>query len=268
MSHAGFDRADCPDLAMMRRLRVETNLCWCGYYLRAPSQPAPTWRGKRADLAAMGWGLAPIFVGQQIAGPGSHLVTATQGDLDGGMAAAQMFSEGFPAGSWVYLDLENGPPMPDAQAGYVSAWIDRVNLGRYRAGVYCSFMLAARIRELRPAARLWVFHISGARIAAHPVAGSTFSAPDPMQSGFPGAAIWQHDDEARLTAFGDLACDLDSALVADPGAPDLEAHPPPRPSPAPPSPARWPPDAPAPATAAPSFFAKLWATITRWFATV
>jgi hypothetical protein len=223
MAYAGFDRADCPDLAIMARLWEETNLVWCGFYLRAPSQSAMTWRGKRASLVALGFGLAPIFVGQQVTGPGSYIVTPAQGTLDGRQACADMVAEGFPAGSWIYLDLENGPPFGATQSGYVQAWAASVEGGGFRAGVYCSFLFAGRISAILPGARVWVYHV--ASVAPHPVAGAAFPAPDPAASGFRGAAIWQHQDEARLTAYGDLACDLDASLFADPSAPDGVAAP-------------------------------------------
>jgi hypothetical protein len=218
MAYAGFDRADCPGLALMARLRAETNLVWCGYYLAAPSQPAPTWRGKRAALVAQGWGLAPIYVGQQVSGPGSHNVTSTQGFADGERAAETAASEGFPKGSWVYLDLENGPPLVAQQRAYVRAWASSLINGGYRPGIYCSFLFAGEIAALVPEARIWTFHVQ--TIARHAVEGACFGAADPCLSGYAKASVWQHDDSAVLSGFGDLLVDLDSAAMADPGAPD------------------------------------------------
>lgn len=247
MAYAGFDRADCPDMMMMARLRRETNLVWCGFYLPAPSQRGSTWIGKREPLAKLGWGLAPIFVGQQTTGPGAKTVTAQQGLTDGLRAADALEKEGFPPGTWVYLDLENGPPLSFAEREYVGAWVDAVNAGHYRAGVYCSYLIAGEIAQARPAVRIWVFHLRVKAIIPHSVAGAIFDAPDPAKSGYPGASIWQHDDEARLTQFGMLACDLDSATMPDPGAPLLAAPsaPPVRPSPPPP------PDTPTPSPSGP-----------------
>lgn len=217
MAYAGFDRADCPDLTVMSRLRYGSNFSWCGYYLKAPSQPGVTWKGKRSALLAQGWGLAPIFVGQQTIGPGSHTVTADQGRSDGLQACADMAAEGFPFGSWVYLDLENGPPFSNVQSGYVEAWAAAVESGGFEAGVYCSFLFARQVQNLLPAARIWVYHVPST--TPHVVAGTVFPSPEPSTSGFPDAVIWQHDDEARLVAFGNLACDLDSSVYSDPSAP-------------------------------------------------
>lgn len=78
---------------------------------------------RRSELVAMGWGIAPIYVGQQVTGPGSHLVTGAQGKIDGADAAKKVAQCGFPSGSFVYLDLENGPPFTAAQHAYVGAWM-------------------------------------------------------------------------------------------------------------------------------------------------
>lgn len=227
MAFAGFDRADCPPLDMMSRLKKETNLNWCGFYLPAPSQPGRTWIGKRAALVAQGWGLAPIFVGQEITGPGSHNTTLAQGTADGARACKALAAEGFPPGSWVYLDLENGPPFTVAQQAYVGAWVDAVEAGGYGAGVYCSFLFAAAVHLLRPSVRIWVFHVT--TVASHVVAGNAFPSPNPVTSGYPAASIWQRDDSAVLTAFGDLLVDLDVSIYQDPGAPAQTSSPAPVP---------------------------------------
>lgn len=224
-SFLGFDRADCPDLPTMAALRAQTNLKWCAYYLHAPSQPAPTWKGRRASLIAQGWGLAPVYVGQQTTGPGSHLVNALQGSVDGGDAGTQMFAEGFPSGSYCYLDLENGPPLGPGQPDYIRAWCSSLRVSGYSPGIYCSYLLAPAIRPLEPSARLWVFHVRTA--TPHAVEGTQFapwtSDKTPAGSSVPSATIWQYDDEARLMAFGKLAVDLDVASVADPSAPGAVA---------------------------------------------
>ena len=229
MAYAGFDRADCPSLDMMARLKADTNLEWVGFYLPAPSQRGATWKGKRAALVAQGWGLTPIYVGQQLTGPGARNTSSAQGATDGADAFDKMKAEGFARGSWVYLDLENGPPFTMLQKGYVAAWVDTVESFGYRAGVYCSYLFAGEVKALCPTARIWVFHLKVAKIAAHLVDGLRFPELDPANSGFAGAVIWQFDDEARLSVFGDLACDLDSSTMRDPSAPAAVASTPTRP---------------------------------------
>ena len=194
-------------------LKANTNLKWCGFYLApAPSHPDTSWMDAD-DADFEGWGFAPIYVGQQTMGPGSHLANAIQGAVDGADAAALMTKAGFDPKAVVYLDLEN--PDPVHQSAYVAAWIDAVVAGGFTAGVYTSFTDAAQIAALRPNVRLWVFHVP--TTAMHHVPGNAFPAPDPSTSGYSGASIWQRDDEAIIACGnGNLVVDLNSANSADP----------------------------------------------------
>ena len=216
IAYAGFERSDPPTPEQMAWLKANSNLSWCGYYLGpTPSHFARTWRGRRAGLVAAGWGLAPIYVGQQVQGPGSEIVTPGQGALDGADTCRLLAAEGFPPGAFVYLDLENGPPFTTPQQQYVAAWIDAVLACGYSPSVYCSFLFAKDVQALRPGVRIWVFHVR--TVAPHRVLDDRFPDPDPASSGFTGAAIWQHDDSAVISCAGQrLLVDLDSAASDDP----------------------------------------------------
>ena len=222
-AYAGFDRSEYPGAAVMKWLRDNTNLCWAGFYLApSPSHQDPSWMSaaENADAGLEGWGLAPIYVGQQTIGPGSHVVTAAQGSIDGASACVLMTKAGFDAGSTVYLDQEQGGPEPSAMRAYTNAWAAAVKAGGFRPGVYMSFQEAATVHADLPDAPLWVYHVQ--TTAPHSVSGMQFPTPDPSTSGYAGASIWQRDDEARIVcpvaAGGILACDLDSANSEDPSA--------------------------------------------------
>lgn len=221
-SFAGFDRSDYPGAAAMDWLHAHTNLSWCGFYLApAPSHQGMSWMTAPAE-AFDGWGRAAIYVGQETTGPGNRNVTAAQGAIDGAQAVYLMgvAAAPFPAGSCVYLDLENGPPMSTMQREYVTAWVDAVAAAGFLPGVYCSFLFAAQVAALRPNARIWAFHVR--TVSPHHVAGTTFPNPDPATSGFAGASVWQLDDEAIIPCGvapgGVLTVDLNSANSADPSA--------------------------------------------------
>src|ERR1700756_2183683 len=101
----GFDTSEFPGTEEMAWLRANTNLVWCGYYLGpAPSHASRSWMEQRPALQAANWGIAPVYVGQQIRGPGRHIVSAGQGTIDGNEAAALLTRDGFARGSCVYLD--------------------------------------------------------------------------------------------------------------------------------------------------------------------
>lgn len=200
----------------MNWLKANTNLVWCGYYLAAPSHPHSTWLGKRAQLSAAGWGIVPVFVGQQVIPPGSQNPSAATGVTDGNQAVTQMTNEGFALDSCVYLDLENGPPLTDAQRDYVNNWCDTVQKGSFAPGIYCSHLLAAQVSTLRPDCRIWVFKLT---TQPSPVP-NPFPDPDPAGSGFSGAAIWQLAQNCSIKVQNSsLKVDLDSATMQDPGAP-------------------------------------------------
>lgn len=215
MPFRGFDTDVFPGFDAMTDLRRDFDLV--GFYLRAPSHPDQSWSGKRSGLAQLGYGFLPIFVGQQVVGPGSHILTAEQGELDGVAACQAMFAEGFVKGSKVFLDLENGPPFGTLQTAYVFAVIKAVAAGGMVAGVYASHMLAPALAMFAPSAPLWIFKVpTVARTAAAP----PFTAPNPVLGGRSEAVAWQYRQNVQISVGGhDLVVDLDTATTADPSAP-------------------------------------------------
>ena len=139
MGFAGLDRSGYPGDAIMKIIRETTNLKWCGYYLaQAPAHKDPSWMGKRKVLTELGYGIAPLYLGEQTEGPGSRHPSAEKGTTDGKDAVRKMADEGFPPGSCVYLDLENGPPLPDSLRDYMNAWCSAVRDNGFLPGVYCT----------------------------------------------------------------------------------------------------------------------------------
>jgi hypothetical protein len=219
---AGFDTSVFPGIPEMKWLKANTNLVWCGYYLGpAPSRSGTSWMGQRNALQALGWGLAPLYVGQHIKGLGSHNVTGSQGRTDGGDAASLLKADGFPSGTCVYLDLEDGPPFTSPRSDYVAAWADAVQAGGFQTGVYCSHAFAAEVHSLRSSARVWAFKVETTN--QHPFPGTNFPDLHPAGCGYPGAYIWQPAQNCRLSLPGaplqSLLVDLDCSVVLDPGAP-------------------------------------------------
>jgi hypothetical protein len=224
MAFAGFDRSGYPGDMIMTTLKNTTNLVFCGYYFPAPSHSDPSWLGKRSFVQSLGFGIAPIYVGEQVEGPGSHHPSREKGTIDGNDAARQMESEGFAPGSCVYLDLENGPPLQPIQADYVNSWCDAVQGAGFFPGVYCSHLLAAPINAQQATARIWAVKVT--TTAPHPVAGPPYPEVNPgIGSGFPAAALVQLHQNCQIRVAGlakPLTVDLDSAAMPNPGAPASE----------------------------------------------
>jgi hypothetical protein len=218
MAHAGFDASGFPGTSKMATIKSTTNFEWCGFYLGpAPSHSDAGWMPHRADLVGQGWGVAPLYVGQQTIGPGSHVVTKAQGKIDGNHAISLLNGAGFSPNTFVFLDLENGTPFPPKQKEYVAAWVQAIeDDGTFKPGIYCSHRLANAVHTLVPSARLWVFKVP--TTTTHPIPGPPFPNPDPSGSGIAAAHIWQLDQNGQAALAGtSMKIDLDSALTADPG---------------------------------------------------
>ena len=224
MIYTGFDCAPFPGLDTLSWIKKASGASWTGFYLGpAPSHPAADWMPHRADLVAADFGLMPIYVGQELAGPGRHLVSAEQGNVDGAAAAALMAEAGFPEHSYCYLDLEDGPPFLEPRVSYVRYWAGGLFRGGYSPGVYCSHAIAEEVlgifeAESVQAPRIWAFKVP--TTAYHAVGSLPFPADEPAGSGVSQAFAWQREQNAEITTpHGRVAIDVSTSLTADPSAP-------------------------------------------------
>ena len=219
MGYAGFDCSSYPGDQTMQALQSGTNFSFVGFYLApAPCHPDTSWMAKREFLAGLGFGLSPVYVGQQQPGASpckACNLTAAQGQQDGNQAAQLMGSAGFPPNSVVYLDCEQGGAASSAVLSYVGAWVDAVTESSYTAGVYCSHTTAASLLAIRPDVSLWSWNIKS------PAAGPDFPTDAPAGCGVPQATVWQYFQNTSITCQGvsGLNVDLDCASVADPSQP-------------------------------------------------
>ncbi len=213
----GFDRLAYPGDDFMRLLRTQAQVAWTGFYLApAPSQPNTSWMSKRAVLGELGYGFAPIYVGQQQRGiRGSHVLTAHQGRLDGQDAVALAQDAEFPPLSVLYLDVENGPPAEDAFLEYYHGWVQGVRANGFTPGVYCSHLLAPTFHREDDSVVVWIFHLKFPN-------GRSYEPPlpliDPSNSNFTTARMMQYAQNGKLSISSrNLSpIDLNSGHVADP----------------------------------------------------
>lgn len=245
----GFDTSLYPgDAAMRAWLYPRSPYRWVGYYLQAPCHRDASWMGRRAALESMGWGLAVLYVGQQLweglparlpdAPPtleqgwatetwvgqavtcSRTLLTTEQGHAEARDAVEKTAAQGFPAGSVIYLDIERVERVPPQLAAYYAAWLDGVlQDGRYLPGTYGHRFNAPDLYEIARAA-----YARAGRSEAPPfwiAGGSGFSLhAHPTEVGLPYARVWQGVLDVTRTWNGvSLHVDENVADRAAPSAP-------------------------------------------------
>jgi hypothetical protein len=104
----GIDTSVYPGDAAMTAWSHASPYRWVCYYLKAPCHPNASWHARRRFLEGLGWGFAVVYVGQQAPGVSPcprNAMTGLKGDSDGLDAISQANREGFPASTWIYLDV-------------------------------------------------------------------------------------------------------------------------------------------------------------------
>ena len=199
-SHAylGFDRNEYPGDTNLKVLRQ--TFSHAGYWLNnPPGEKTNTWGGHRAAVESAGFGFLVLFNGRLYAELKSENKAARLGRSDAQAAAAAARGEGFPRGTVIFLDQEQGGRMLPEQRAYIYAWVDGVAAAGFRAGIYCSGMPApdedkvvtAEDIHQNAAGRRIVYWVTND--ACPPAPGCVFPQhpAGPGQSGADFAEIWQ-----------------------------------------------------------------------------
>jgi Domain of unknown function (DUF1906) len=205
-TYLGFDRNEYPGDANLANLR--RTFSFAGYWLNVPPGATNnTWVGKRNAIKEAGFGFLVLFNGRldtelRQAGDASAL-----GRSDAATAIASARREGFPEGTLIFLDQEEGGRMLPEQKAYLYAWIASVNAGGFRAGIYCSGIAAPEGNGITVITAEDIRQNAGARKIAYwvtndacpPSPGCAFPrhAPSPSQSGVTFADAWQFAQSPR-----------------------------------------------------------------------
>jgi hypothetical protein len=140
-TYLGFDRNDYPGDRNLKALR-ET-FSYAGFWLNLPpGEKRNTWAGKRKLIESAGFGFLILFNGKVYSDLKNvpHATALGRSDARAAIAAAR--KEGFPAGTVIFLDQEQGGRMLPEQKAYLFTWVDGVTAAGFRAGVYCSGIAA------------------------------------------------------------------------------------------------------------------------------
>ena len=208
--YLGFDRNDYPGDANLKLLRQ--TFSYAGFWLnQPPGEKTNTWAGQRQAVQSAGLGFLVLFNGRL----NSQLKTVRNagrlGKSDAQIAAASARREGFPPGTIIFLDQEEGGRMLPAQKAYIYAWVDGVAAAGFHAGIYCSGIAAKEdggasvvtAKDIRQdsAGRSIVYWV--ANDACPPSPGCAFSRPppSPSDSGIDFAEVWQFAQSPKRRDF-------------------------------------------------------------------
>ena len=214
--YVGFDRNDYPGDALLPALR--RHFAFAGYWLTdPPGETGNSWVGKRAAVRAAGFGFLVLANGKLDAeilkagkaGTGPEAL----GRRDAALAVAAARREGFPAGTIVFLDQEQGGRLLAEQAAYLLAWTEAMAKSGYAPGVYGSgqpvddgpkpgggratITTAEDIRARVKAGGLHEVVLWVAQDACPPANGCVAQPPPIEASGTAGAAVWQYAQSPR-----------------------------------------------------------------------
>ena len=250
----GFDRNDYPGDGRLAQLHQ--HFAFAGFWLnRPPGASTNSWTGKRQKLRDAGFGFLTLWNGRLDAeifrAQKSGTTPATLGQRDAAAAVEAARREGFPPGTILFLDQEEGGRLLPEQAAYFFAWTEQVAASAYKPGAYLSgqaspdgtgpdgtkrtITTARDVREQIAARHLHAVVFWVAQDACPPAPGCVLPAPPLKDSGTADALVWQYAQSPRRPEFArscaatyaadgncyggaskDLALDLDVARSADP----------------------------------------------------
>ena len=215
-SSIGFDANEYPGDDKLPQLRKQ--FAFTGYWLNnPPGADHNPWAGKRAVLLRNDFGFIVVFNGRLhkeiVKAQKSGKSPTAFGREDAATAAAAAKREGFPPGTIIFLDQEEGGRMLPEQAGYLLGWTEAVAATAYKPGVYASgqpapdedengkHIMITTIQDIRQQVTAKHLHPVAfwvAQDACPPAPGCVMQrAPSIDLSGTPNAAAWQYAQSPR-----------------------------------------------------------------------
>ena len=212
----GFDRNDYPGDSRLADLHK--HFAFAGFWLNnPPGATANTWAGKRQKLKDAGFGFLTVWNGRLDAeilrAQKTDTTPANLGQRDAAAAVAAAQHEGFPVGTILFLDQEEGGRLLPEQADYFFGWTEQVSASAYKAGAYLSgqpspdgtgsdgakltITTAQNVREQIAARHLHPVVFWVAQDACPPAPGCVVQAPRLKDSGTEDALVWQYAQSPR-----------------------------------------------------------------------
>jgi hypothetical protein len=148
------------------------------------------------------------------------LLTTEQGSIDAIDAVTKTASEGFAAGTVIYLDIEHMDAVPPSMDAYYRAWVQQVLAdGRFRPGIYVHKANAQAIYD--GVGRAYSdMNRSGTAVFWITTSEGFSIDKTPQDVGLPWASVWQGIYEVNQTYNGaTINIDVDVAAMRSPSDP-------------------------------------------------
>jgi len=215
-TYIGFDANNYPGDEVLPGLRKQ--FAFAGYWLtNPPGADHNPWIGKRDLLLRNGFGFLVVANGRLdkeiLKAQKSGKSPAAFAREDAAIVVAAAEREGFPPGTILFLDQEEGGRLLSEQAAYLLGWTEAVAGSAYRPGVYASGQPVSdgkgadgkpatitTIQDVRArvaAGQLHEIAFWVAQDACPPANGCSIQSPQPEASGTLHADAWQYAQSPR-----------------------------------------------------------------------
>ena len=247
-NNVGFDRNEYPGDEALPLLRKSYS--FTSYWLSPPpGEKRNSWIGKRGVLQSHGFGFLLLYQGRTSSQLLNKKDSIGAGIADARAAAVAARRDGFPEGSVIFLDVEEGGRFSDGYHAYLRSWAESLKQEKFRPGIYCSGIVVDEgggskiisADDIRAHIGMtdvvyWVYNDA---CPPSPGCGVPQIPPSPAASGVAHASVWQYvrsprekqtarrcrgySDDGNCYAPGDAAhkwfLDENVAMTADPSAP-------------------------------------------------
>jgi hypothetical protein len=200
-SFVGFDRNQYPGDAALALLRK--SFSFASYWLSPPpGEKTNSWIGKRSAMQAQGFGFLLLYQGRTSGQLPYQKESIEAGLADAQAAAAAARREGFPEGSVIFLDVEEGGRFFDGYHAYLRSWAESLTKEKFRPGIYCSgiavdegkgsTIISADDIRARIGVADVVYWVYNDACPPSPGCGVPQNPPGPAASGVAYASVWQY----------------------------------------------------------------------------
>jgi hypothetical protein len=136
-SYVGFDRNEYPGDEALPLLRKSYS--FASYWLSPPpGEKSNSWIGKRSVIQAHGFGFLLLYQGRTSSQLPYKKDSIEAGLADARAAAAAARRDGFPEGSVIFLDVEEGGRFFGGYLAYLQSWAESLKKEKFHPGIYCS----------------------------------------------------------------------------------------------------------------------------------